>query len=222
MQSAAEFLPPDGRKRFQWRQFSGRIQIRTYRSGYNLAAPAIETRYRYRDARRRRRRHHLDVEHVHDEDYDARLYFYLEVPTAGFFDLQFGFKSLDPNDNTRAMFRRYEAATASNWEAITQDAAGRPVATSFSEGNTNYRRTGIIWLQRIVPPKPKLPYYQVSYYAADQADGNIKSPPNPFAVHTTNLPTVTCQLVPFVSFHSAGQAISRQVWIDQIWLSANK
>lgn len=135
--------------------------------------------------------------------WDARLYFLLEVPTAGNLDLQFGFKN--PATYERAMIRRYDASSAAVWQGYTQNAAGLATATGLGFGNDNVRRVACIHLAGD----------RVRYYAGDSGNNLTLC-----AEHTTSLPDANAPLVPFVSI--TNQGAQREAWIDVVALSANK
>jgi len=150
---------------------------------------------------------------------DARLYFYIKVTTALNLDLQFGFMNADTQNFERAMFRRYEAGTASNWQAYTQNAAGNATTTMSNFGSdTNAFHTGLIWLT-----KDGSGNAQIKYYMSDiSTGGNMPSSGQPFATHTTTLPSSTSPLVPFVSFHNAFSGGNKKLLLDGICLSATR
>lgn len=133
--------------------------------------------------------------------WDGRAYFFLEVPTAGNFDLQFGFRN--PATWERAMLRRYEYGTPQPWEAFTQDASGSPVGTYASYGADNLRRIGIIQLKGT----------EVDYYIANQLNRFDQAAPT--VAHTTNLPGANSSLIPFVAFHSAVAGADRTMCLSK-------
>ncbi len=73
-------------------------------------------------------------------NWDARAYFFLEVPTASI-----GFQSTKfPYDYSAAYFRRYDAGSPSKWYAMTVNAAGAAKGVPTALGDDYQRRIGIV------------------------------------------------------------------------------
>lgn len=147
-------------------------------------------------------------------NFDTRLYFIVELPVSGNFDLKFGAASMAGGNYETSMFRRNEAGTPSNWQGFTQNAAGSPIATTGSYGvetvgGVNYatlRRCGLIWMKET----------SIEYYVGDKIN-NFQL----IATHNSHLPANDSPLVPFVSFYSDYAIADRTVLIDSVWLSAS-
>lgn len=140
--------------------------------------------------------------------WDGRAFFFIEVPQAGYFDLQFGFRN--PATYERAMFRRYEYGTPQPWQAFTQNAAGQPIGTYAAYGGDNLRRIGIIQL------KPG----EVDYYVANQLNRFDQAAPT--VAHKTSLPSSTSWLSPFVSFTSATAGSDRTTCLSKFAFSGSE